>query len=308
MSYAIFGLIALFLLSAGYNYIQHQNSLKALEQFVGTTKALKAAESENEEMTKALAMFVSDGQTEVRVEVDESTLNERMGEFAARLDALDEDASKAFRVMQDVLEKAEDYEASRKRELDDFIERIYGALEAANTEVKEVIAELRTQNEEYAGKIKELDAENKEMGLVLAELIDKDGEVLHQIRLPGHEARPNVTPCGQLCSNAFWRVDEKYRHKEAELRRRYGTWHCKAGGNENASYARKQFLDGSNQCAMFTPSMEYPESEDGIDKEDITRGALAEYANVQQEMEATRMALRESMLRQVMLTRRGGKG
>jgi hypothetical protein len=304
MSYAIFGLIALFLLSAGYNYLQHKNNVKALEQFVGTTKALKAAESENEEMTKALAMFVSDGQTEVRVGVDESTIDERLKAFNSRvlafeerLEVLNEQVAETFGNLERVIGTTESYGKELRQELGKF-----------KNDAHEKMNELRAQNEEYASKLKAMDVENKELGLALAQVVDEEGKVLHQIRLPGHEARPNVTPCGPLCSHAFWRVDEKYRNKEAELRRRYGAWHCRAGANMKASNVRDEFLDGENQCAMFTPSVELPESEDGIDKEHLTRGAIAEYSSVQQEMEATKRALRDSMLRQVMLMKRSGKG
>jgi len=288
MSYAILGLIALFLLSAGYNYIQHSENVKALEKFVGTTKALKAAENENEKMTKALAMFVGDGETEVRVETDGSAIEDR-------LRSLDDTIEKKLRSFDATTEVALSSFADIERKVHDKAHEL-GKL---SCDAMDILKGLQKVQEQQLDKISQLEAENKKLGLVIAELVDADGEVLHQIRLPGQEARPNVTPCGPLCAHAFWRVDEKYRNKDADLRRRYGKWHCRAGANMAAQNVRDEFLDRSNQCSMFELSEPDFGEVDGVSDREISRGAIADHASMQEDMVNTLNALRGSRLRKI---------
>lgn len=289
MSYVVFGVIVLLVISLGYNYIQHNQNVKALREFVGTTKALKSAESENEKMTKALALFVGDGETQVEIRIDESHVNERISELD-ELIGLQYEALDSFKKTYD--EALREVHVERQEALD-RLEELCRRSDAAYDSSKQKILHLQAMNNHYLQRVEEIekrrleeaskfDKENKELGLVLAELVDTDGEVLHKIRLPGSEARPNITPCGPLCGYAFWRTDEKYANKAKHLRARYGHWHCAAMKNENCDYARSHFLDGENQCTMFFPSERAASRLDMLEDEELSRGAIASHAKKQE--------------------------
>ena len=84
--------------------------------------------------------------------------------------------------------------------------------------------------------LKKSRVQEEKISTTLAEVVDKDGSVLAQIRLPGKRVSPNRTPCGGSCIHAFWKAND---------------WHCIADQGRQADYARPKFLDQNDQCIMY---------------------------------------------------------
>ena len=94
-------------------------------------------------------------------------------------------------------------------------------------------------------------AQSREKNLVktLAEVVDGDGKVLAQLRLPGEKVKlPITTPCGDMCKLAF----------QKKVYNRYGDWHgqmsdwcCTAGQGRPCDKVRKQFVDANGQCVLW---------------------------------------------------------
>lgn len=80
----------------------------------------------------------------------------------------------------------------------------------------------------------------------MAEVVDKDGKVLAQLRIPGEEVNPTTTPCGDMCKLAYQR--QKHDH--------YGHvvgfyWACKANQDRRCDESRSKFLNAQNECVLF---------------------------------------------------------
>jgi len=119
------------------------------------------------------------------------------------------------------------------------------------TNANEELNSLRSTIELSTKKLKEANEElslskerEKKLEKVMAEIVDKNGAVLAQIRLPGKQIPPpNKTPCGKLCRFAKWsedvngKIDRQFR--------------CHADQGKPVNYSRPLFLDANNQCTMF---------------------------------------------------------
>lgn len=102
--------------------------------------------------------------------------------------------------------------------------------------------ELKEGLEDAKVKLENSQKSEKEMAVTLAEIVDSDGSVLNQIRMPGKQIRPpNKTPCGDLCYNAQWNRSSSDR----------GSWRCHANQGIPVDTSREIFLDGNDQCSMF---------------------------------------------------------
>ncbi len=81
----------------------------------------------------------------------------------------------------------------------------------------------------------------------LVAILDEDGNVRGQLRLPGQVAKsPNTTPCGDLCAHSYF-VQDGRRKGHGFMS---GIWHCKAGQGAPADTVRPKFLHDNN-CSMF---------------------------------------------------------
>jgi hypothetical protein len=90
--------------------------------------------------------------------------------------------------------------------------------------------------------LKAAEFERDELEKILVDILDADGNVRGQLRLPGKAPptpkKPNRTPCGDLCSHAWWdKKDNRFR--------------CSAGQGRITDHARGQFLDDEGQCVMY---------------------------------------------------------
>lgn len=146
-------------------------------------------------------------------------------------------------------------------------------LAIAERSVSTIQDEIRTQTKKLKGDVEKAAADlreakgaleaarSREAGLekTLAEVVDGDGIVLAQLRLPGERVKPpNRTPCGDMCKLA-------YREK---VYNRYGDWHgkyqwkCKAGQGRPCDEVRKNFVDADGQCVLWIRDDDVP-AEDG---------------------------------------------
>lgn len=111
-------------------------------------------------------------------------------------------------------------------------------------QLKEVQSDMKTLKiglEEAKIELENSQKSEREMATTLAEIVDSDGSVLNQIRIPGrYKTPPNKTPCGKLCVNAYWSPSPSDKY-----------WRCEAGEGRKAVVARENFLDAEGQCAMF---------------------------------------------------------
>lgn len=112
-------------------------------------------------------------------------------------------------------------------------------------EVTQASGELDKAREELVEAL----GREKSLTKTLAEVVDGDGNVLAQLRLPGKkQGRPPITtPCGDMCKLAFWRDGAKNFH---------GTvvglgWKCTAGQGSPCDDVRSKFEDADGQCVLF---------------------------------------------------------
>lgn len=99
------------------------------------------------------------------------------------------------------------------------------------------VSQARTELEDERARVRSLES-------TLAHVVDADGSVLAQIRVPGKvRRRPNRTPCGPLCKHGHWNDKRK-------------SYHCGAneGRDTSAPSTREIFLDAKGQCVMFERS------------------------------------------------------
>ena len=81
----------------------------------------------------------------------------------------------------------------------------------------------------------------------LIAILDDDGNVRGQLRLPGQiEKSPNTTPCGDLCAHASFVGDGRKSVRGFTS----GSWHCRAGQGAPVNTVRLRFLHDNN-CSMF---------------------------------------------------------
>ncbi len=78
-------------------------------------------------------------------------------------------------------------------------------------------------------------------------ILDDDGNVRGQLRLPGQiPKQPITTPCGELCAHSL-EVRGAALQRDVYL----VEWHCKAHHGSPIGIARPEFLDETNNCVMF---------------------------------------------------------
>jgi len=125
-----------------------------------------------------------------------------------------------------------------------------------HTSTSDAIAELQSAQadmktlkmglEEARIELESSQKSEKAMATTLAEIVDFDGTVLSQIRIPGKQKTPpNKTPCGQLCGYALWG-----NMVDANGNTLHG-WRCIADRGQTVESAREHFLDADSQCTMF---------------------------------------------------------
>jgi hypothetical protein len=119
-------------------------------------------------------------------------------------------------------------------------------------EIRKQTKRLREEVGQAAGDLREARgaleaAQSREARLekTLAEVVDGDGTVLAQLRLPGRkmDRPPNKTPCGDMCKLSFF-IRDRPNSKN-------GTWRCVPGQGQVADKVRKQFEDANGQCVLF---------------------------------------------------------
>jgi hypothetical protein len=100
-------------------------------------------------------------------------------------------------------------------------------------EAKSLLEEARSATKALQEAKSELE-DSRKREHVVAEVIDKDGAVLTQLRIPGRKVQPNRTPCGS-CGRVYWIGREVM---------------CGAARGEVAGW-RPHFLGSDNQCIHF---------------------------------------------------------
>lgn len=116
--------------------------------------------------------------------------------------------------------------------------------EKLREESKKAAAELR----EAKGALEAARSREEYLEKTLAEVVDGDGEVLAQLRLPGKKVKPpNRTPCGDMCKLAFWHKGTK----DTYGRVRGSGWMCTAGQGRPCDDVRKKFEDPDGQCVLW---------------------------------------------------------
>lgn len=105
---------------------------------------------------------------------------------------------------------------------------------------------LKEANSELAEERKKL----RDTETILADVLDAEGKVRGQLRLPGSlPKKPTTTPCGRLCNHAHFISSGK--KVGASNTWSHGSWVCKAAQGIDCDEARDRFLDNENQCVMF---------------------------------------------------------
>ncbi len=104
--------------------------------------------------------------------------------------------------------------------------------------------EAATALDKAHAKIKAVTKAHKDISLHLAEVVDKGGNVLAQLRLPGEKIAVNLTPCG-LCIHSF-KIRPKANSRNVDI-------HCGVGQGHPVKHARNKlgFLDGTGNCVHF---------------------------------------------------------
>jgi hypothetical protein len=159
---------------------------------------------------------------------------------------------RALRTVSNALAAAQNAKAELQATLVDILDddgSVRGRLalpghDVAGDDLRKAQESLRVVMTEVSQARTELEAERaraRSLESTLANVVDADGSVLAQIRIPGKVRRPpNRTPCGSLCAHAHW-------HNKS--------YHCAANeGRETVSSTREMFLDDQGQCVMFQMS------------------------------------------------------
>ncbi len=97
---------------------------------------------------------------------------------------------------------------------------------------------------------KELDkseSEREKISSTLLEVLDKDKQVLHKIRIPGEVRNPDRTPCGRSCNHAYWM--DYVGNRDNGLTE--GNWLCHMNQGIECNNSRKLFLDSEDQCVHY---------------------------------------------------------
>jgi hypothetical protein len=135
--------------------------------------------------------------------------------------------------------------ALAERSVSTIQEEIKEQTKKLKEEVKQASAELL----EASGALEAAQSREKMLVQTLAEVVDGDGEVLAQLRLPGKKGvSPNKTPCGDMCKLAF---REKIYNRYGEWHGKMGEWACMAGQGRPCDNVRKQFEDADGQCVLW---------------------------------------------------------
>lgn len=124
-------------------------------------------------------------------------------------------------------------------------EEIKEATSKLKEEVKHASADLR----EAKGAWEAAKSREESLEKTLAEVVDGDGEVLAQLRLPGKQVKPpNKTPCGDMCKLAFFKKQQADSYGRITRR---ASWFCTAGQGRPCDDVREQFVDAHGQCVLW---------------------------------------------------------
>jgi hypothetical protein len=118
--------------------------------------------------------------------------------------------------------------------------------------LKEDVAESAGELDKARSELVEALGREKKLTTTLADVVDGDGTVLAQLRLPGSKKNkgkpPNKTPCGDMCKLAHYVKDQKDSYGRIQRR---GGWLCKAGQDRPCDDVRKKFEDADGQCVLW---------------------------------------------------------
>lgn len=132
------------------------------------------------------------------------------------------------------------------------VSTIQDEIRAQTQKLKQEVAEASGELSKARKELTEALGREKSLVQTLAEVVDGDGTVLAQLRLPGSKKKgakpPNKTPCGDMCRLAHYAqaLRNGYGHVV-----RQGGWRCKAGQDRACDDVRKQFEDAEGQCVLF---------------------------------------------------------
>jgi MoxR-like ATPase len=117
-------------------------------------------------------------------------------------------------------------------------------------QLKEEVEQASADLLEAKGALEAAQSREEALEKTLAEVVDGDGEILLQLRLPGEVRKaPVTTPCGDMCKLAFfktWKARDKHGYQTQK-----SEWRCTAGQGRACDDVRKQFEDAQGQCVLW---------------------------------------------------------
>ena len=116
-------------------------------------------------------------------------------------------------------------------------------------QLKEDVEQASADLLEASGALEAAQSRETKLTKTLADIVDGDGEVLAQLRLPGEQATPPIkTPCGDMCKLA---TRTKVFNRYGDWQGKMSEWCCVAGQSRPCDKVRKQFVDAQGQCVLF---------------------------------------------------------
>ena len=100
---------------------------------------------------------------------------------------------------------------------------------------------------ELQKELEKSESEREKVSSTLLEVLDKDKQILHKIRIPGEVRNPNRTPCGSSCRHAYWMDYDGNRDNGLTE----GNWLCYMNQGMECDNSRKLFLDSEDQCIHY---------------------------------------------------------
>lgn len=130
------------------------------------------------------------------------------------------------------------------------VSTIQDEIKSQTAKLKKDVTQASKDLLEAKGALEAAQSREKKLVTTLAEVVDGDGKVLAQLRLPGAKKQgkqPCTTPCGDMCKLAFWRDGMKDYHGRLVGR----GWKCTAGQGGPCDDVRRKFEDADGQCVLF---------------------------------------------------------
>ena len=148
---------------------------------------------------------------------------------------------------QPVAKKVSDRLAIAEKSVSTIQDEIREQTKKLKAEVTQASGDLGKARDELVEAL----GREKKATKTLAEVVDGDGKVLAQLRLPGSKKKgqkpPITTPCGDMCKLAFWKDGKKDYHGRLVGR----GWKCTAGQGSPCDDVRSKFVDSDGQCVLF---------------------------------------------------------